>query len=236
MHYISLCVPHTLFLSSLLLPAFCYVFNILGWEEFQWMNIGDRYSFSLSLLFLSFEFCALCSRTKFPSVGPAVALAASNFPWGWRPVWFVVEKVPKVLPPCAFSFNSQVGQFFMGSAKGSNLELPLPSPVKIFACITVPTVALRWCWENVNWCNICITFVNQSVYIISDWLNRWYVLSSFVIVFSQIYKKKSSVTELLTARLLMTFFETTNLHCSERYHSCYCIRFVCICMHQNTNG
>ena len=30
---------------------------------------------------------------------------------------------------------------------------------------------------------IYVTFVNQIVYIISDWLNRWYILSSFGIVF-----------------------------------------------------
>ena len=74
---------------------------------------------------------------------------------------------------------------------------------------------LWWYWENWHRCNICITFVNQIVYIISDWLNRWHMLSSFGIVF--IWTDKiSSVTELMTARLLMTYFETADLRCSDR--------------------
>ena len=47
--------------------------------------------------------------------------------------------------------------------------------------------------------------------------------------------KNKSVTELMTARLLMTYFETTKICFSERDIpvSAY---DVCICMHRHTNS
>ena len=57
-----------------------------------------------------------------------------------------------------------------------------------FGIYVFPLWRLRWSCENWNWCNIYVTFVDQIVYIISDRLVRWYILSSFGIVFIWMYK------------------------------------------------